>query len=151
MSFGAIATIDEDIVPVVSISDAEVLEGDDESTWMDFTVSLSEASNETVVVNVQSDTSWTEENNVYPYNFGNYNDFSQTTEIISFAPGETEKTFSVEIYGDLELETDEQIFAKVDYILSDNAVIGEEVGIGTIFDNETNKPKLSISDGEAVE
>ena len=151
VSFGAMTTIDEDIVPVVSISDAEVLEGDDESTWMDFTVSLSEASNETVVVNVQSGTYWTEENDIYPNNFGNYNDFSQTLEIMSFAPGETEKTFSVEIYGDLELETEEEIFARVDSVLSDNAVIGEEVGIGTIFDNETNKPKLSISDGEAVE
>ncbi len=149
VSFGT--SVDEDIVPVVSISDAEVLEGDYESTWMDFTVSLSEASNETVVVNVQSDTFWTEENNVYPNSFGNYNDFFATTETISFAPGETHKTFSVEIYGDLQLETQEQIFARVDSILSDNALIDEQVGIGTIFDNEANKPQLSISDGEAVE
>ncbi|MEO0835602.1 MAG: Calx-beta domain-containing protein [Cyanobacteria bacterium J06642_3] len=151
VSFGATPTINETVLPVVSISDAEVLEGDNESTWMDFTVSLSQASNETVIVDVQSDTSWTQENNVYPNNFGNYNDFFATTETISFAPGETEKTFSVEVYGDLQLETEEQIFARVDSIISDNALIDEQVGIGTIFDNETNKPQLSISEGEAVE
>lgn len=151
ISFGATPTIDKNILPVVSIFDAEVLEGDNESTWMDFTVSLSQASNETVIVDVQSDTSWTQENNIYPNKFGNYNDFLATTETISFAPGETEKTFSVEIYGDLQLETEEQIFARVDSIVSDNALINEQVGIGTIFDNEANKPQLSISEGEAIE
>lgn len=150
VSFGATPIIEEP-VPKVSIYDAEVFEGDYQSSWMNFTVSLSAASNETVEVNVLSDTYWTQQNNVYPDSYASYNDFLPTTETISFAPGETVKTFSVEIYGDLELEPQEQIFARVDSVLTENALIEQEVGIGYIIDNETYKPKLSISNAEAVE
>ena len=144
--------IDDDFMPVVSISDAQVLEGDEyESTWMDFTVSLSGAFNETVEVDVYSFIPWGQEYNSQPEAFADYNDVAMMGQILTFAPGETEKVFSVEVLGDLELEADEQIYAEVGYVLSNNATIGDRPGIGTILDNEARKPQVSISDAIATE
>lgn len=138
-------------LPEVSISNSEVVEGDFESSWLDFTVSLSEAATETVTVDLRSYSPLLSDHPPAPYSAADNSDFSSTTEIISFAPGETEKTFSVEVSGDLWLEGDEYIYAEIESVLSDNAEIENGLGIGVIIDNETAKPKLSISDAEAIE
>ena len=148
----AIGTIiDDDFMPTVSISDAEVLEKDEfESTWMDFTVSLSAAFDETVEVDVYSFVPWEQEYNSQPQIVDYNRDFVLGGEVLTFTPGETEKIFSVEVLGDLELETDEQLYTKVTYI-SENATIGDRIGVGTIIDNEARKPQVSISDAVAIE
>ena len=144
--------IDDDFTPVVSISDAEVLEGDRfQSTWMDFTVSLSGAFDEIVEVDVVGFIPWEPGSENTPGSFADSNDAVLTAQMLSFTPGETEKTFSIEVLGDLELESDEQIYADVAYVFSNNATIGDRTGVGTILDNEARKPQVSISDAVAVE
>ena len=144
--------IDDDFTPVVSISDAEVLEGDgSQSTWMDFTVSLSGAFDEIVEVDVVGFIPWELVSENTPGSFADYNDAVLTAQMLSFTPGETEKTFSIEVLGDLELESDEQIYADIAYVFSNNATIGDRTGVGTILDNEARKPQISISDAVAVE
>ena len=144
--------IDDDFTPVVSISDAEVLEGDEfESTWMDFTVSLSGAFDETVEVDVVGFIPWEQGAENTSGSFADYNDAVLTAQTLTFTPGETEKIFSIEVLGDLELESDEQIYADVAYVFSNNAAIGDRTGVGTILDNEARKPQISISDAVAVE
>ena len=144
--------IDDDLKPVVSISDTEVLEGDEsQSSWMNFTVSLSEAFNEIVEVDVVGFIPWEPISENTPNSFANYDDVVLTSEILTFTPGETKKIFSIEVLGDLELESDEQIYADLDYVFSDNATIGDGSAIGTILDNEARKPQVSISDAVAVE
>ena len=144
--------IDDDFKPVVSISDAEVLEGDRfQSTWMDFTVSLSGAFDEIVEVDVVGFIPWKPESENTSGSFADYNDAVLTAQILTFTPGETEKTFSIEVLGDLELESDEQIYADVAYVFSNNVTIGDRTGVGTILDNEARKPQISISDALAVE
>lgn len=147
----AIGTIiDDDFMPTVSISDAEVLEKDEfESTWIDFTVSLSAAFDETVEVEVYSFVPGENEYDSQAQ-VADYNDVAMTGQILTFTPGETEKIFSVEVLGDLELEADEQLYAEIAYI-SENATIGDRTGVGTILDNEARKPQVSISDAIAIE
>ena len=142
--------IDDDFKPVVSISDAEVFEGDRfESTWMDFTVSLSGSFDEKVEVDLVSFIPWEAEYENTP--LADYNDVVMTAQMLSFEPGEVEKTFSVEVLGDLELEADEQIYVDVAHVFSDNATIGDGSAVGTILDNEARKPQISISDAVAIE
>ena len=142
--------IDDDFKPVVAISDAEVLEGDgNESTWLEFAVSLSGVSDEVVEVDVQSfmpqSPAFSNSSNA------DYNDVNFKKEILSFAPGETVKTFAVEVLPDYELEADEQIQAEVAHVYSNNATIDNRPAIGTILDDESRKPQLSISDATAIE
>lgn len=152
VSFGARNRIvKNNSLPKVFIANSEVVESDFESSWMNFTISLSDVTDETVEVNVSSYSPLSSDNPPAPYSSANNSDFFANTETISFAPGETEKTFSVEIYGDLRLETSEYIYAEIESVLSDNAEIENGLGIGVIIDNETEKPKVSLSDAEAIE
>jgi CSLREA domain-containing protein len=69
-------------------------------------------------------------------------DFVQKEETLTFAPGETVKTFNVSIVND-DVAEGEEVFGVV---LSNptDATIGDGVGIGTIRDDD--QPSISVSD-----
>ncbi|HBL44740.1 MAG TPA: hypothetical protein DDZ90_15240, partial [Planctomycetaceae bacterium] len=137
----SIGTIQNDEANL-TISDAFVEEGPQGvNTNMNFTVSLSNPLTEIVEVDVASLISGA------GLNFADANDFIASTQTITFNPGETTKTVSVQIIGDSVIENDE-IF---DVTLS-NVQVG-----GSITVNETDmlaegeirnddKALLSISD-----
>lgn len=73
-------------------------------------------------------------------------DFYGRSEAISFAPGETTKTFAVTILNDAEDEGDETLEARITNV--SGATVSDNVGILTINDDDAggNTPVLSVVD-----
>ena len=66
-----------------------------------------------------------------------YNDYVSTTGALTFAPGETVKTVTVQVVGDREKERDETFYVN----LSDpmNAVLTDALAVGTIRKDGDNQ------------
>ena len=75
-------------------------------------------------------------------------DYTATTGTLTFAPGETTKTVTVLVNGDLIAEVDETYF--VDLSNATNATIGDSRGVGTIIDDD-GQPTISINDVTVTE
>lgn len=118
--------------PQLYISDAPtVTEGYTGTRPVTFTVMLSAASTKTVTV-------------AYATSNGNAvagSDYQATNGTLTFAPGETSKTITVQIIGDRLGESFENFF--VNLSSPTNAVISGSEGIGTIIDDD---PRISIND-----
>jgi hypothetical protein len=114
------------------INDVSVTEGDSGTTDAVFTVTLSTASSETVTVDFAT---------------GNTpgGDYLPVTGTLTFAPGETSKTITVLVYGDIQVEGDE-VFA-VNLSNAIGATILDGHGAGTIVnDDVAPPPTISIGD-----
>ncbi|MBS3789154.1 hypothetical protein KGY79_13290 [Candidatus Bipolaricaulota bacterium] len=77
-------------------------------------------------------------------------DYESASGTLTFSPGETQKTITVQTLEDDEEEVDENFFVD----LSDPtgpATIDDPRGIGTILDDESEELQLTISDSEAYE
>lgn len=110
--------------PSISVSDASTLEGDAGTTAMTFTLTLSEAQSEAVTVDVSTSNDTATAGS----------DFAAIAETITFAPGETMRTFTVDVSGDMEVEDDETF----DLLLSNvvGAAIADGQGVGTILNDD---------------
>ena len=125
--------IDDDVAPSVSINDVIVTEGDSSTKLAIFTVTLSTASGQTVFVNAIP-TNGTAKAPA---------DYTSGGQTITFAPGETRKTFNVPVVGDT-LDEDTETF----YVLLSspvNAAIAKGRGICMIIDNDA-APTITIED-----
>jgi probable HAF family extracellular repeat protein len=123
--------------PTISIADAPaVIEGNTGTTAATFTVNLSAASARTVTVDYATadDTATAG------------SDYQATSGRLTFAPGETSKTITVQVIGDHVAEPNETFIVHLSS--PTNAVIAGYVGEGTILDDE---PKISIGDTTATE
>lgn len=112
-------------VPIISINDVTAVEGNSGVNFFDFTVSLSEASTETI--RVRGDTA---DGTAFAGE-----DFSSVVGSIgTFTPGVTSLTFRVFVTGDSISELDETFLVN----LTDpvNVTIGDGVGIGTILNDD---------------
>jgi chitinase len=120
--------------PSLSVSDVAVTEGDAGATDATVTISLSAPSASTVTVNYRTldgtATAGTD-----------YTAVPNTT--VTFAPGETSKTISVSVTGDLVNEVDETLNVRLYSPV--NASIADANGIVTILNDDT-PPTLSIDD-----
>lgn len=112
--------------PTLLIDDVSVLEGDSGTTEATFTVTLSEASSQTVTVDYATadDTAIAG------------TDYTATNGTLTFAAGETSKTITVSVQGDTTTESDESFF--VNLTNATNAPIGNSQGIGTIQNDDTS-------------
>lgn len=130
-------------LPCLNISDASVTETDSGTTNAVFTVTLSEASAQTVKVNYFTLP-------VFSFTAGTTNgaDFENLPDTLTFLPGETSKTINVPVKGDLIDEFD-QFFAVV-LTTPINATISTGKGFGTIVDNDP-PPTISVNDTSVVE
>ncbi|HEY0075793.1 MAG TPA: Calx-beta domain-containing protein, partial [Abditibacteriaceae bacterium] len=110
--------------PTLSVNDVAVTEGSGANVNATFTVTLSFASPETVTVNAVTA-------NGAALAPGDYTSGGST---LTFAPGQTTKTFSVSVVGDTLDEDAENFFV----ILSapSNAALSRGRGVGTINDND---------------
>jgi probable HAF family extracellular repeat protein len=124
------AQIDDVEPPTLSISDATRQEGNSGTATITFTVSLSSTSTETVSV------SYTTANGSAAAG----TDYQAKSGTLTFAPGETSRTVTVQVIGDRAPEADESFFVNLG---SANAIIGDAQGQGTIIDDE---PRIRISD-----
>ena len=112
--------------PRLSINSVSVTEGNSGSKLMTFTVTLSAAYDQAVTVNFAThDSSATVADNDYVAKSGT----------LTFAPGETTKTFTVTIKGDKKKESNEYFYVLLSGV-SSNATISEAYGWGTILTDE---------------
>ena len=125
-------------LPSLTIADASVTEGNDVS----FTVTLSVASEDTVGV------TWTA-------TAGGVSDTADTGDLagsltgtLSFAPGDTSKTFTVSTAEDTTDEAAETFTVTLSG--PTNATLGDGTGTGTITDDD-GAPSLSVADAAAAE
>ncbi len=122
---GTIQNDDEGIIPVVSIDDVSVREGNGSNNKMArFTVSLSEASNQTVRVNYQTSDSTALAGS----------DYRTKTGSLTFKPGETDKNVNVVVLADGRTENDE--FFWLGILNPTNATVLDPWGLATIVDND---------------
>ena len=125
--------IDNEAPPTISINDVTVTEGNSGIINAAFTITLSAASGQAVTVSA------------IPYNGSarSPGDYTSGGANLSFAPGETSKTFSVPVAGDLLDEINETFFVILSS--STNAAIGRGRGVGTINDDDA-APSMLIED-----
>ncbi|WP_431303745.1 Calx-beta domain-containing protein [Sediminicoccus sp. BL-A-41-H5] len=125
--------------PALTISDAQVTEGDAGTKQMLFTVSLSRAATSAVAVN------WATQNGTAAAG----SDYVATTGTLSFAAGEVSKTIAVTVNGDTALEANETF----DLLLSgaSGATIADGTGLGTIINDDVALPGITIGDAQVTE
>ncbi len=121
---------DDDPLPTLSIDSPSVTEGDSGSTDMIFTISLSAASGREVRMAY----------GIYPGD-GTATANTDFTGIdgfrfFTFAPGETSKTFTVEVLGDTDPEADETVGIRLAAGPANAVLGGNGRGVGTITDDD---------------
>jgi large repetitive protein len=136
---GAGTITDDDPMPSLSVNSVSVPEGNTGATAMAFTVSLSVASGRTVSV-------------LYATADGTAiagSDYTAASGTLTFAPGETSKTVTVLATGDTVGEGDDTFYV----VLSSPtlASIATSTGTGTILNDDTAGPSLSIADASVTE
>ncbi len=121
---------DDDAAPIISVSDVTVCEVDTGTQAMVFTVTRTGLSNLTSTVTVSTVNG----SAVAP---GDYVAISGL--VVTFNPGETTKTVTVTINGDVIFETDEtftlQVIANSSDVVSDPPNGGDPIGLGIIQNN----------------
>lgn len=125
-------------VPLITISDAGVVEGNAGPAAMNFTVSLDGGSAQpiTVAYTTNGDTATAGV------------DFTAASGVLTFAPHTTTATVTVNVLGDTLHEANEKLHVRLSS--PTNAVLRDRVGLGTITDDDA-PPTLSISDATATE
>ena len=135
----ALGTItDDDPAPTISIGDATVTEGDAGTANATFTVDLSTASGRPASVDFATASG----SATAPA------DYQTTSGPLNFAVGETTKTVTVLVNGDLLDEIDETFTVNLSNAVG--ATIADGLGLGTITDNDP-LPALSVNDVTVTE
>ena len=116
--------INNDPAPTASINDVTVFEGDSGIVSAVFTISLSAASGQAVLVDLVT----ADGTAVAPGDYG-----SQSGTLV-FAPGDTTLTFSVPVIGDTTPEPNENF--TLELINAINATITDDTGLGTITNDD---------------
>ncbi len=131
----AVLTIaDNDPQPSISIGDASGLEGNAGTAPFTFTVSLSNASTQTVTVNyaAAAGSATTPE------------DFQASAGVVTFTPGLTSQPVVVLVNGDTTEEPDQNFFVNLSGAA--NATILDGAGEGTIQNDDAPSPTFSVGD-----
>jgi len=113
--------------PRVSISDVTKKEGKrNQSTQFTFTVTLSASYDQPVTMSFRTvdGTAKTSDN-----------DYTAKTGMLTFAPGETTKTITIEVKGDTKREADETFYLDL-FGLSSNGLFTKSRGVGTILNDD---------------
>lgn len=120
--------------PTISISDVSLDEGNSGVTTFPFSVTLSEASSQSVSVDWHSASGTA---------VGDEDFVGTSGATLVFSPGETTKTIPISVYGDRDIEPDETF----DVVLENpvNATIADDTGVGTIVNDDVcqNDPNAS--------
>ena len=138
-SQGAGVITDDDGPPSLSVSDVSVTEGDAGSTPAQFTVSLSAASGRTVTVAYATadGTATTADS-----------DYTAASGTLTFAAGETSKTVTVNVTGDVSDEPNEAFTLNLSS--PTNVTLADASGTATIADDD-GPPSLSVEDVSVTE
>lgn len=123
--------------PSLTIANATVTEGNSGSTNAVFTVTLSITSLNTVTVNYTTAPG----SAVAPA------DYTATSGVLTFNPGETSKQVIVQVQGDVVSEANETFSVNLSGATS--ATIADDSGLGTITDNDT--PTITLGAAAVTE
>ena len=124
---------DDDALPQLAVDDVTVTEGDSGSLDANFTVSLTPVSGRTVTVQYATANG----SATAPA------DYTAASGSLTFTAGQTTKTVSVPVHGDLLDEIDE-VF-NLNLSVPSNATIADGAGVGTITDDDA-LPALAVND-----
>lgn len=121
-------------LPTVSISDQSLVEGQSGQQVLNFAVTLSKPlfAPVSVVVATESTTALAGQ------------DFVGTAATVTFAAGQTTRTFSTKVIGDRDLEADEAFYVRLSN--SQNATLGKALGVGTILNDDVQVTKSVMED-----
>jgi len=122
---GTILNNDQPPIPVASVADVAIAEGNSGVKYLVFTVSLSFAPTGAVTLDYATSNGTATAGS----------DYLAVSGQLSFAAGETTKTVSVPVIGDAALEASETL----NLILSNvsGATIGDDTGVGTITNDDS--------------
>jgi PKD repeat protein len=137
--------LNDDGIPAISVDSPSVLEGDSGTTSLVFTVSLSNASTDTITV-------------AYATADGTAtagSDYTATSGTLTFAPGETSKAVTVAVSGDTDLEPDETLTLTLSNPVNATLGTGTGTGTGTILNDDYAPvadagPDQTVSEGATV-
>ena len=124
--FGTGTITDDDPTPTLSIDSPSVNEGDSSTRMLNWTVSLSAASGRTVTVAYAQGTGGTATSGT------DHTALARGT--LTFAPGDTTKTFGVSVNGDTDEEPNETVVATLSS--ATNATLSTTTGTGTIVNDD---------------
>lgn len=116
----------------VSVSDASITEGKRGVKYLNFTVTLSAASNAPVTVQYGTQNGSATAGS----------DYQALSGVLTFAVGETTQTVSIAIYGDNTAEADETFQLLLSNVTG-AAVISDAVGVGTIVNDDVARGRNS--------
>ena len=121
---GVVTIVDDE--PIVRISGGEAYEGNAGTTLLTFTVTLSAAYDQTVTVNyaTQNGTAIAGE------------DYLATSGMLTFAPGETTKTITVEVLGDTTPEPNETFSVNLSGASANASIAAFYYASGGILDDD---------------
>lgn len=129
--------------PSLSVGDSSIVEGNSGTSKMNFTVVLSQSSTKTVSVSYTTSQGT-----------ATAGDFTPAVGTLTFNPGETSKTISVDITGDTMVELNEQFTLNLSNPV--NATIAKATATGVITNDDLDSsptvlPKVSIADLSVTE
>jgi hypothetical protein len=128
-----------DTTRTISISDVSLPEGDSGTTPFTFTLALSAPTPLPVAV------SWSTSDGTATTLDG---DYVGAAGAVTFAPGETTQTLTVDVSGDMKFEADETFVVNLSF--PTNAELADNQATGTIL-NDDLPPRMSIGDVQALE
>ena len=139
----ALVVADDDAPPDLTVGDVSAPEGDFDTTPFVFHVSLSAPSAKAVTANVADagGTAVSGGGDLFAYG-GPYT--------LQFAPGETDKTVTISVRGDLEIEPDEDFFVNATGVVNANPADPQGRGL-IVNDDATPTVSLVIGDASVVE
>ena len=134
---GEATILDNDGIPVVTVSDTSVLEGDSGSSFLNFSVNLSNASSLPVSVDYATADGTATAGS----------DYTAVTGTLIFAPGQLSATIQVPVTPDLLEEGNETVLLQFNNLT--NCVAGVISATGTIVNDDG--PYLSITGASVLE
>ena len=148
---GTIVNDDVAVLPDIRINDVALEEGSpEEITEFTFTVELSGVFDEVVEVSYFT-TQFSASSNADDRDFFRISNLAEPESIskLTFEPGETTQTITVQVVGDNNVEADETFFVNLfDAVNSD---IEDDQGEGFIINDDQPLPQAEISDAIALE
>ena len=139
--------VDDEDSPTISIDSPTVTEGDSGTTNLDFTVSLSGRSPNTIHLDFNVGTGTATKEAIQ--GLRSNTDYRLVDGSLTFAPGETTKTVRTTVFGDTKDEPDETVVVTLSGVIG-GGIITNGTGIGTITDDDA-PPTISIGSASVAE
>jgi subtilisin-like proprotein convertase family protein len=138
----AVGTIlDDDASPDISIGDVTITEGNSGTANASFTILISSPSGQAVSVDYATADGTA----------ASGSDYTSTSGTVVIAPGQTQRTITVPVAGDVEIEGNEAFTVNLSNAVNGNIADGQGVGTITNDDTAQSLPVISINDASVTE